>query len=61
MENRNRLKDDPDIIISRQGVYSNYDSQVQEMDKKTQSRRKDRKLSKKSLFIDSNSLRKLSN
>lgn len=61
MENRNRLKDDPDIIISRQGLYSNYDSQVQEMDKKTQSRRKDRKLSKKSLFIDSNSLRKLSN
>lgn len=61
MENRDRLKDDPDIIISRQGLYSNYDSQVQEMDKKTQSRRKDRKLSKKSLFIDSNSLRKLSN
>lgn len=35
----------PDIIINRQGLYSNYDSEVQEIYKKRQNRRKDRKLS----------------
>lgn len=40
-----QTQSDPDIIINRQGLYSNYDSEVQEIYKKRQNRRKDRKLS----------------